>query len=267
MNQKTSKYPILKAISQPFLILTDNFCTFAKMGAVTAFILFLISFIFAQSFLCMLPNLKSNIHCGSNVLAYILYILIKLFILSSFLRVWTDCIFLNKSINIPYFKQNIWRFVQFFGFFLLFLFINSMPLFSLYFIIIRVPNPVWQIELLYFLFVSLGFLIPFVLLRFYKNIALFIKNMPCLDFKKTYTETNFQLSRIFFAFSIILALCYFFFLTINSNLKLHIFTPLYLYNMLSEYIFECTILCVLTILINFIMVQEEILDKKVNILS
>ena len=260
MQTNENKYPLFKAFSDPLFMLAEKKGVFIRLSCSFAFILLLLSFLFGQSYLCTLPHLTDKVHCYSNILLYMLYMLIKLFIFSSFLRIWCDKVFLNKNINIIYLKQNVWRFFKFFGAFMLFLFINSLPAFSLYFMIIRIPNPVWQIEILYFLLMSLGFLIPFTLIRFYKNIALFIEEEPCLNIRQTYEQTNFKVSRIFFAFSIVLAFCLFFFLTVNANLKSHIFAPLYIYNILSEYFFEWSILFVLTIMFNFIMVQKKIFE-------
>lgn len=260
MKEKLNKYPVFRAFSKPIIILTDHLKTFGKIGGSAAFVLLLISFVFAQPFACLVPALREKSYCGSDIVPYIFYMVAKLFVLSSFLRIWADKIFLNKNIDFAYFKQNTRRFLKMFWAFILFLLINSLPAFAFYFILVRVPNPVWQIEILYFLFMSLGFLIPFILLRFYTNIALFISDLPYLNIKEIYEKTNFKSTKIFFAFSLVLAFCLFFFLTINGNLKTHIFEPLFLYNIVAEYIFECAILVVATCMLNFIMVQKEIFE-------
>ena len=159
-----------------------------------------------------------------------------------------------------YFKKNIGRFLRFFGVLLAFLLINILPAFALYFMIVRVPNPIWQIEILYFVFMSLGFVIPFVLLRFYRNIALFVLDEPYLGLKETYVKTNFKCSRIFLSFSIVLTMCLVLFLVVNANLKAYIFEPLMVYNFVSEYIFEAAVLVVATLIFNFITVQKEVLE-------
>jgi len=258
--EKANKYPVFKAFSNPVIMLIDHLKAFGILGGISALALLIVSFVFAQSFVCLVPDLRPQSYCGADILTYIFYILVKFFIISSFLRMWADVVFLKKSLNFAYFKQNISRYFKFFGIFLAFLLINSLPAVSLYFIIKRVPNPVWQIEILYFLFMSLGFIIPFVLLRFYTNLALFISDKPCLNIKQVYEKTNFKSSKIFLAFSLVLAFCLFFFLTINTNLKAHIFTPIGLYNILAEYIFECALLVVATLMFNFIMVQKEIFE-------
>lgn len=260
MAAKENKYPVFRAVSKSVSILTDHLKDFAILGASAAFALMILSFVFAQSFICMLPDLRAEFYCGVSVFGYVVYALLKLFILAVFLRLWADKVFLQKEINPAYFKTNIGRFFKFFGVFLVFLFLNSLPAFALYLLIVRVPNPIWQIELLFFLVVSLGFVVPFVLLRFYRNMALYIAGEPCFDLKQTYVKTNFKCSKIFVAFSIVLALCLFFFLTVNANLKMHVFEPYGMYNILAEFIFEFALCIVLAVGLNFLMVQKEILE-------
>ena len=257
MQEKIQKYPVFQTFSQSFLMLTDNFMAFLKPALVCAALMSLLSFVFKQPFVCLLIGLREKVSCGANTPLYIFYLLLKLFILSSFLRIWADKIYLKKEINLLYFKTNLMRFLKFFGGSFVFLIINALPLLSLYCLIIRTPNPVWQIEILYFTFVSLGFIVPFVVLRFYANIALAIEGLPFTDFKQTYQKTNFQVSRILTAFTFVLASLLFLFLIIQTNLRRHIFAPFYAYNIFSEYLFECTLLFVVTVMFNFIMIQKQ----------
>ena len=260
MEEKEKKYPVLRAFSKPVAILVDYFKAFAVLGGAGALVLVLLSFAFGQSFVCMLPKVRGDSYCGENLPVYMLYVFTKFFVIAVFLRVWGDRVFLNKNINMDYFKKNIGRFLRFFGVLLAFLLINILPAFALYFMIVRVPNPIWQIEILYFVFMSLGFVIPFVLLRFYRNIALFVLDEPYLGLKETYVKTNFKCSRIFLSFSIVLTMCLVLFLVVNANLKAYIFEPLMVYNFVSEYIFEAAVLVVATLIFNFITVQKEVLE-------
>lgn len=260
MKSKEGKYPVFGTVSKSVLILTDHIKDFLILGGLAALALAVLSFVFGQSFICMLPDRRADFYCGVSIFGYVVYVGVKFFIVSVFFKVWADKVFLKDDINFGYFKTNIGRFFKFFGAFVVFVFLNSLPAFALYFLILRVPNPIWQIEILFFMFVSLGFIVPFVLLRFYRNIALFMLGEPCLDLKETYLKTNFKVSKIFVAFSIVLALCLFFFLTVNTNLKLHVFEPLWAYNIVSEYVFEFAIFVVLTVGFNFLMVQKEVLE-------
>ncbi|MBR2299868.1 MAG: hypothetical protein IJ870_04770 [Alphaproteobacteria bacterium] len=131
---------------------------------------------------------------------------------------------------------------------------------SLYLLLVRNPNPVWQIELIYFSFVSLGFVLPFASLCFYSNLALLIENEPWCNFKQIYQKTRFKLSKIFFSFAVVLGFCLLLFMSVNNSLKANIFEPFFVYNTISEYLFELTILLIFTLVLNFIRVQKEIFE-------
>jgi len=260
MFQKEKKYPWFQMFSQSVLTTTDSFRSFLKFGGIMAAILTVFAFVCGQSFICLTPLGKSQSYCVNNLFVYVSYIFFKSFIISVFLRIWIDAVFLKKDINKSYFKSGFTNFFKFFGILLIFFAVNTLPMLSLSMLIARKPNPVWQIEILYFSFVSLGFIIPFFLLRFYANIALLIEGLPCFDFKQTYLKTNFQSSGIFTAFSLVLAFCLFVFIIVYSNLKIHTFEPLYLYNIFSEYLFEFVILVIASVILNFVMLQKNILQ-------
>lgn len=262
MQETDQKYRIFQAIGKSFYMTTDYFKFFLKLSGIFALAMSVLSFIFMQSFGCLVSGVQDKIVCGENVAGYVAYIVLKFFAVAVFLRVWADKIYLKKDITLIYFKESGLRFVKFFGFIVAFLALNVMPFLSLYLLIIRTPNPIWQIEILYFFVVSVGFFVPFVLMRFYKNIGLWIEGLGFSDFKKTYRQTNFQTSRILTAFTVVLAFCLFLFLILQGYLKHSVFEPLFLYNILAEYVFEWVILFVASIMFNFIMIQKDMLPEE-----
>lgn len=62
------------------------------------------------------------------------------------------------------------------GFFLL----NLAPVLSFYLLLIREPNPDAAIEVAYFACVSVGFLVPFAVMRFYSLFGLAVEAVACL---------------------------------------------------------------------------------------
>ncbi|HCU59331.1 MAG TPA: hypothetical protein DIC64_05055 [Alphaproteobacteria bacterium] len=251
------KYSVIKAFSKPFLDITDNSFIFLKIAGAFSLVLALLSFVFGQTFACTVPALINKTFCPSNVFSYIVYLPLKLFILSVFLRTWYDNIYLQKQIDFSYFKTNIRSFFKFFGLLIVFIAFNSLPALAFYLLLVRNPNPVWQIELVYFTFVSLGFIIPFVSLRFYSNLALLVENRPWRSFKEIYQKTQFKLSKIFFSFAVVLGISLLLFLSVNNSLKANVFEPLLVYNILGEYLFELVFLFIFTLMLNFIRVQKE----------
>jgi hypothetical protein len=183
---------------------------------------------------------------------------LKLFILSVFIKIWYDNIYLKRQIDRAYFKNHISDLFKTFGIVIGFCLLNALPILSLVLLLYRQPNPVWQIEITYFTFVSIGFLIPFILARFYTNIAELIEGTDYKNFKEVYSQTSFKTGKIVLALTFILFLSLLLFVLAQSNLKIHIFEPLIIYNIMAEFIFEITILFIATLFFNFIRVQKEL---------
>jgi len=255
--ENEQKYSVFKGFSKPFSDLMDHFGTFLKISSVFALLLTLVSFLFGQSFVCMLLSLKERVYCSNNILLYVIYVFCKLFVVAVFLRIWYDVVYLQKNFSRQYFKENPKRFLRFFGVFIGFILLNLLPALSLYLLFVRVPNPVWQVEMIYFTIVSIGFLVPFICIRFYTNLAEYIEDKPYRNFKEIYEKTRGKLSKIFFSFIVVLAFSLFVFLVVNNNLRIHVFEPLWLYNIFAEYLFEWIALLVMAVLLNFIRVQKE----------
>lgn len=257
-----SSYSFFKSFSKPVLDMTDNFAVFLKFASMASLLLTGISFIFGQSFLCSIPNFqdKIGVYCLFGP-SYFAYLILKLFIISVLIKVWYDRIYLKKTIHISYFKSHFSDFCKTFGIFLLFGLLNLIPIVSLFFLLVREPNPVWKIEIIYFTFVSIGFLVPFVLMRFYTNIAEMIEGTDYKNFKEIYQKTSFKMGKIMLALMFILLFDLFVFVLVHSNLKIHFFEPLPFYNIFAEFIFELTTAFTMLLFVNFMGVQKELLTK------
>ena len=257
MEQKF-KYPLIKAFTKPFSDVVDHMKFFAALTFGTAFVLTLLAYAFGKTFLCSVSSFNALIHCNESAEAYITYFFLKLFILSSFLKIWYDKIYLNKEINKTYFKNNIKRFIFFFIGFILFIILNLCPIFSFYLLVLRVPNPVWQAEIGYFTVVSTGFIVPFVMLRFYANLAELIEGENFKNFKQTAENTCYQFSKILVSFAFVVVFSLVLSVSTIGTLRMHIFGNIPFYNLFSEYVFALMTLLIATLFINFIRVQKEI---------
>ncbi len=254
------KYPFFKALIKPFSDIFDHFKLFLFYGGGAAIFLTLLSFVFSQTFLCTISPFNLQMSCSQNIKGYFIYFALKLLLVCVFLRLWYDIIYLAKKVDLFYFKNRLLGFLRFFFYVIVFLILNALPALSLVLLIARVPNPNFVIELCYFTVVSLGFLVPFALIRFYKNIACLIEGLPFTDFKKTFVQTSFKTSKIVFSFILMLAFCLLLFLTVVGNLRLHIFSPLMAYNIFAEFLFELTLIFVVSVFIGFIRTQKEIFE-------
>ncbi|MBP5399370.1 MAG: hypothetical protein J6Y53_03020 [Alphaproteobacteria bacterium] len=77
-----------------------------------------------------------------------------------------------------------WRDAKVFFSLIFIILINFVPSVSYYTLIKREPNPDWRIESLYFAFVSIGFIIPFIVLLYYVILPYIIAGKKLPPFKQ-----------------------------------------------------------------------------------
>ena len=252
------KYPFIKALTNPFSAIADRMRLFLILSLLAATLLTLNAYIFSQTFVCGISSLYASAHCNSSLAFYGVYLLVKFLILSAFLRIWYDTAFLAQKIDRTYLKKIPLRAFKFFLGLLLFLVLNTIPALSLYLLIIRKPNPIFQIELAYFTFVSIGFLVPFVMLRFYSTLAEITEGKHITDMKEILQKTRYKMSKIILSFCLLLLVIFVIFLSTMTFLRLHMGGNLMLYNFFAEISFEWVGVLITTLLLNFIRTQKEI---------
>ncbi len=257
--EKKFKYPIIKSSMRPFWYITDRIKTFMTLSFVFTFIMVFLSYTFGQTFLCSVSEYRNAVGCLENLWAYALYMVLKLFVLSVFLRIWYDTAYMQKKVSEEYFKENKVAFIKFFVCMVLFILWNLLPTLSSYLLLIRVPNPVWQREVLYFTVVSIGFVLPIISLRFYANLAEFIEQANWKNFKQVYKKTQYQFPRMLISTLFVFIFAFIAFIGIMSNLRTHIAGNIHVYNLFAEIVFEWTVLLISTLIINMIRVQKETL--------
>ena len=116
--------------------------------------------------------------CSASQGWYLVYLFVKIFLISAFLVRWYDGAFLNrdyswKNVFLPTSRDFTTAALVCF-----YLLLNMAPLLSFYLLYVRVPNPDWVVEITYFAVVSIGFVVPFVLMRFYALLAVFLNGGP-----------------------------------------------------------------------------------------
>lgn len=164
-----NKFSVLNILTEPWESITRNIVFFVLLTVLFSFVLLSWSVAFGQTFSCMFDQGRGG--CTLSAPVYSVYFLVKILILSVFTAIWYAKVFQNKTVN-EIFLMSDWRLVlRVFAVFLIFLILNMIPLLSIYLLMIRVPNPNWKIETAYFVFVSLGFWVPFILMRLYGLLA------------------------------------------------------------------------------------------------
>ena len=260
MSEKT-RYSMVKAISRPISDVMDYFMDLIKTGLPFALVLLLLSMTFGRMFLCAVPSVAEKISCGQSALGYAFYMLCKLIVLSVFIKTWYDLIYMKKAVSMRYFKENIKGFAKSFLLLVFFIGINMLPAVSAIMLIARVPNPDAKIELLYFTGVSIGFVLPFVLIFFYANLAEFLEGAPWKNFSKVWQNTATFGVKIIFSVAVLFLISMFVFTAVSRYLRLGVLENTGLYNLFSEFVFDFVTLMIMALFTGYLRVQKEIVLK------
>ena len=104
----------------------------------------------------------------------------------------------------------------------------------------REPNPDWVIELLFFAFVSTGFLVPFFMFRFFSVVGLVLEERRIPSIVTIWTRTSENMFKIIFSIFFILAFLlvlilnfYYNFVAYDAKSFVAVLVVEYLYNLIS----------------------------------
>jgi len=258
MNDDGQKYPLLQSFSKSFSDVLNNFWLFFKYAAVFGVVFCGLAVLFKQTFLCSSESMPAFFTCSHNVSLYVLYLLIKTFLLAVFIKIWYDTLFLKQTPTCANLSRKFRVFFKIFGGIIVFLGLNIAPAVSFTLLSIREPNPVWQREICYFLVVSIGFWAPFLLMRFYANFAALIEGVPLIKFSTLWQHTTLKTSKIVLSFVLVaLAVLMIFILSI-SLLRNHVSGNLILYNLFAEFVCGLVLLFITAVLVNFMKFQKDL---------
>ncbi len=168
-NTKTS-LPIIASILGPYGLLLDNFKNFVVYGGIFALFLSVIYMFSGTEMMCGSALYRNEHYCNANIWIFVLIKIVSLAVLCLFMRLWNDLLS-NKPVNIVKMWKPQIKDLKIGALILSFVATIAIAGYSLYLLYIRVPNPDWRIEMMYFTVVSLGFLPPVLSLRFFVYFA------------------------------------------------------------------------------------------------
>ncbi len=263
-NEKEIKYSVIKAFMKPFWIISDNLKDFYTQGSIFSLFVVVISYLLGQKYICFFnENMAQNMYCPKLSYLYFPYLLIKLFAIAICINVWYDKVFKKEQINEEYFKKNWKKNIKTFAIFMLFMLLNLLPIVSGLILFFRKPNPIWQIELLFFTVVSVGFLAPFVLMRFYSYFASFFNGNSQNIIKKIWQKTQGYNTKISFTCIFVFLIDLILILTARGIFAKTVSFPAEIYNMLAEFVMAFVTYTIVILFVNFMEVQKQIfLDNK-----
>ncbi len=252
------KYPFMKAFAQPFLSVFENFFVFSRYALLCALVFSMLAFLFKQTLFCSAAPVSSFLSCMPNVGFYVVYLFLKIFVLSVLIKIFYDGVCLKKTVNFLYLKEHGKFFLKMFVAFVVFLLLNMIPIFSFFVLSNRVPNPVWQKEVVFFVAVSVGFWVPFLLMRFYANVAAFIEQVPLLKISDLWQKTRLKTSKIVLSFALLSLSLFVLMIFLSALLKFHLAGQGVVLALVAEFLFEIILVFVVCVLVGFMKVQKDL---------
>ena len=253
------RIPFNKLIFMPFGILTAQFGALFRLSALFALLISFFSMVLGFAGICFTQYHDAYFFCSNSNLLYFLSLFIKIFLVAMFLARWYNIAFLKQCYNAGnIFKPTRKDFGLAFEL-ILFLVLNLTPLLSFYLLYKRVPNPDWVVEVAYFACISVGFLVPFVLMRFYSLPAILLsgEKSPRLSYLWQRSKGN-NLGIILALFLIIVVMAFF---ALYYQRAVAEIEPEYVTwsGTILDYVYNIVMLMLFSLVINHSHIQKEFL--------
>lgn len=167
----TVRFPAFKTIFGPYMMFIDQFRTFALIGGIYAAVMAVVYLLSGQAMFCSFAHFDNAQFCSSNLYFYFGSRLVALVMASAFCLRYYQAVWQQQEISWAMLLRPQKRDLPALAAIIIFLVLNAAAFLSWYLLSVRIPNPDWRIELTYFAFAGSGFLVPFILLRFYSVLA------------------------------------------------------------------------------------------------
>lgn len=254
------KMSALKLMFRPFGIFVDKIKELFLLSSFYALLVWAVTVTLGFAYVCSSPSASSFFYCSHSNTAYFIYSFIKLYIIAAFLRHWFNIAFRNgvqgwKSfLLLPSIKD-----LQTTGVLAVYILLNLMPVVSFYMLYMRVPNPDWVVETAYFAVVSLGFFVPFVVMRFYSMFAFFLSGEKIPSFKRVWSVSKGNNLRIIMSLFLILVILLFTVSNFYRSFQSISAEEINYVGLVSEYLYNLIFLMLISLLVNNCYVQKELL--------
>ena len=262
---KKIKLPVFRLMFYPFNQILDNGKIFFSLTLLSALFLSMDSTLFGFNYLCIYTNVRpTDLYCSDSFALYAVQMLIKIAVFGYVAYKWSAYVYEKKSFSFASLFRLDKTYLKTTACLLILLIINSLPLFSSWILYIREPNPDWQIEMIFFAFVSIGYVLPFVALRYYPLLGFVLRGKKLPQLGSSWQKTSGNMLRILFGLLVIFILSVYLFSNMYGNFRA-ILPNITLYNQfLAEYIYDFVILFLFLVLLNNINVQYEIFYAEEN---
>lgn len=260
-DDKAVHLPFLRMILGPVSLWVDYLKNFLWLGGLVSAVLSIMYLSAGMGYMCIYEAART---AGENCVDFsasyfILFSCAKLLILTYFAVKFYNVCYNNAPLNWCYVFSIGKVYFHSLGMVVLFLLLNTIPFVSLYLLYIRVPNPDWRIEVLYFAVVSIGFLVPFVLIKFYSLLAFTFSGTSLPSIRGLWVKNSGNMMTLILSLGLIFIIGFFSFLSFFNNFKLVAGTnPVYI-SITAEFLYNLLVLMFVALFVNHCYLQRKYL--------
>ena len=252
----TIRFPWSRIVFGPYFIFMNHFREFFLTAAFYALLMSVIYIIGGQSMFCASGLFEQNLFCSNSVGLYIGSRLVVLFVVAAFCVRYFQAVWLKENVSWKFLltpqKKDFVAFVAF----IIFILLNAISGLSWYKLAVRVPNPDWRIELAYFAVVALGFLVPFVLLRFYSVFAQIFEGAKFASPWQLWRKTKGNMLRLVVSLTLWFFLFIFSLSAVSVNFNIAAQNNSIYIIFIGEYVFNFVVLILMGFFVNFCGLQN-----------
>ena len=255
-------FSVFRTIFGSFTLFMDNFTQFLIIGSIFSVIIMVLNFVSGQSFFCHNEGLKSYAICTTNVITYIITTILLWFAGCMYMRIWSQNVILKKSkFSLNMLKPSMMD-LKIYGVIIAFFLSILVALGSGFLLFIRVPNPDWKIEVMYFAVVSVGFFVPLFATPILSYIGFIAEGEKLPSIKELWQQSKGNITLLFISF---FSVGIFSFLA--SNIPLRYFMQMGTSEnifavVISEFFYNMIVMFLATMFINYCNVQKKYLFER-----
>lgn len=258
-NNTVIKFPVFKMLTGHLDLLLKSNRQAWLLCAVFAGIETLIFTLSGNLFICSNQAYSQTHYCNSNFIIFATAHLLNIFANCMFARNWTE-----TALNKEKFKWKLvltpskkdFKLLGLLGLYVLTLVVALVCMYVLY---VRVPNPNWKIEIVFFTLVSIGFIVPIFALKFSSYAATIALGEKMISPKLLWQKTSGNFTAILGGAAVIMLI----YLLVMSQI-IQFSTEAgsvisFLQTVIVEYIINFFKMIIIALIMNFCYIQHKIL--------
>lgn len=254
------KIPFFKMVFGPFSLMLDNPRAFFSLTLPYAVILTIVSLSAGFGYICLYyHDNAAGAYCSDSLPVYLICVLLKIWIIAVFAVKWCETAFLKQPLTLKGLFLPDRRSLRLSLLILVFLLLNSMPILSGYILYVRVPNPDWRVEMFFFAVVSVGFLVPFALLRFYSLIAFAVYGNPFPNLRELWVRNSGNNLNLLGGLFLIIIFASLVFSNLFRNFELASYDATLYLSFAAEFLYDFFYLLIVILLVNYCCIQQQLI--------